>query len=78
VNKLPLRFWIETALGAATGVLLFVTLFSKTWIEQVFGVDPDKGNGTLEWGTVVALFAVTVAIGFLARREWQRLHAAAV
>jgi hypothetical protein len=78
VNKLPIRFWIETTLGAATGVLLFVTLFSKTWIEQVFGVDPDKGNGTLEWGTVVALFAVTVAIGFLARREWQRLHAAAV
>jgi hypothetical protein len=64
------RFWIEVALGSATGVVFLVTLVWRTWIETVFGVDPDQGNGTVEWLIVVALGLVTVVSVALARAEW--------
>ncbi len=43
------RFWLETAPGSITGCLAIVTLFWHDWIEAVFGVDPDRGNGSAEW-----------------------------
>ena len=69
------RFWIGTVLGSLTGVLAVVTLFSREWIEIVFGVDPDRGSGLLEWGIVVALAAATAFFSLLARAEWR--HTAA-
>ena len=72
--KLSAKFWIETALAAATGVLAVVTAISREWIEFLFGVDPDQGSGLVEWGIVIALAAATVLFGVLARAEWR--HAA--
>src|SRR6266540_4097970 len=43
------RFWTETALAAFTAVLCLLTLVWPAWIEAVSGVDPDGGNGALEW-----------------------------
>jgi hypothetical protein len=43
------RFLVETAVGSITGCLAVVTLFWHDWIEVIFGVDPDKGNGSAEW-----------------------------
>jgi hypothetical protein len=43
------RFWLEIMLGSITGCLAVVTLFWHDWIEAVFGVDPDSGNGSAEW-----------------------------
>ncbi len=63
------RFWLETVLGGAALVLAIVTLFSKEWIEEVFHVDPDGGNGALEWLIVVGLAGLAVVCGVLARRE---------
>jgi hypothetical protein len=71
-EQLRLRFWIETALAATSGAFLLLTLIWRTWIENVFGVDPDASSGTLEWTIVAALLAVTVACTLLARREWAR------
>jgi hypothetical protein len=47
-----------------------VTLFSRDWIENIFHVDPDRGQGWVEWLIVVALALVTVGLGALARAEW--------
>ena len=66
------RFWVETALAAATGLLAVITLLSKDWIETVFGIDPDEGSGALEWALVLTLLAVTVILGVVARQEWRR------
>jgi undecaprenyl pyrophosphate phosphatase UppP len=66
------RFWIETILGSATGVLAIVTLFWHDWIETVFGVDPDKGNGSAEWLVVVILVVVTLTLAVGVRFEWRR------
>ncbi len=42
-------FWLETSMATITGILFLITLVWRTWIELVFGVDPDKSNGSLEW-----------------------------
>ena len=70
------RFWAESIFGSLTGVLAIVTIFWHDWIEAVFGVDPDKGNGSAEWLAVVILFAVTLVLAAVARIEWRRARLA--
>ncbi len=71
-NRSAWWFRIEASLALLSGVLFVLTLAWRDWIEIVFKVDPDEGNGSLEWAIVVTLAAVTVVLGLLARREWRR------
>jgi hypothetical protein len=66
------RFYIEAPLAVATFVLTVVTLINQEWIEAVFGVDPDHGNGSLEWIMVAVLAVATVVFGLLAFSERRR------
>jgi hypothetical protein len=66
------RFWIEAGLASVSGFLVLLTLVTKDWIEAVFRVDPDHGNGTFEWLIVAVLLATTVSFGLLARAERAR------
>ena len=72
LRKARVRFWIEVILAAVTAALLLLTLISREWIEEVFGVEPDAGSGALEWAIVIALAVATVAFSLLARAEWKR------
>ena len=65
-------FWIEAALAALTGFLFVLTLISREWIEVVFKVDPDGGDGSLEWAIVGVLFAASLTLSVMARAEWRR------
>jgi hypothetical protein len=67
------RFWMELVLGATSAVLLVLTLIRADWIEALFGIDPDGGNGELEWTIVWLLVLSTIAFSLLARREWRRV-----
>jgi hypothetical protein len=68
------RFWITAAVGLVSAALLLVTLAWPDWLELVLHIDPDGGNGTVEWA-IVALFALVALAGFaLARAEWRRLR----
>jgi tetrahydromethanopterin S-methyltransferase subunit E len=66
------RFYAETILGAITGILFVATLINQQWIETVFNIDPDQGQGWLEWLIVGILLVATIVCGFLARYEWRR------
>jgi hypothetical protein len=68
-------FWIEAILATVTGISTVLTLLWKGWIEILFHVDPDRGNGSLEWLIVAVSLAATVARSALARREWRRAAA---
>ncbi|MEW2414793.1 ABC transporter permease [Streptomyces sp. NPDC046866] len=70
------RFWVETVLGSLSGLLFLVTLAWPDWIELLFGVEPDAGNGALEWliVAVTALVALVCALG--AGIEWRKAHPA--
>lgn len=65
-------FWVEARLAGCTGVLAIVTLVSQEWIERVLGVDPDGGDGSLEWAIVAGLAIATMVFVVLARLEWRR------
>ncbi|MFE4516948.1 ABC transporter permease [Kitasatospora sp. NPDC056783] len=66
------RFWLETALGGLSGLLLLLTLLWPQWIETLLGLDPDAGSGTVEWLVVALAAAVTAACALGARFEWSR------
>jgi hypothetical protein len=69
------RLYVEAAL-AALGLALFVlTLVLRDWIEKIFGVDPDAGNGSFEYLISIGLVVVTLAATFLVRAEWRRWRA---
>lgn len=70
----PVRslFWWQAAAAVSTGALALLTAVWDTWIEVLFGVDPDHGDGALEWVAVGCLLGVTVALAASARREWRR------
>ena len=75
-DALRARFFVEVVLGAAALMVFGVTLVWNDWIELLFRIDPDAGNGSLEWAICVALLAAVAASWWLARAEWQRFHAA--
>ena len=64
-----LRARIEIVLSALLGTATIVTAVWPTWIEGMFGFDPDGGNGMAEWGIVAVLAVITVAAAALARRD---------
>ncbi|WP_250285040.1 MULTISPECIES: hypothetical protein [unclassified Frankia] len=71
------RFYIETGLTVASFVLLVATLINQEWIEVVFGVDPDHGDGSLEWLVAAAVAIIAIIGATSARSEWRRSHVAA-
>ncbi len=71
------RFWLESIMAAITGTLFVITIVWRNWIEIVFGVELDRGNGSLEWLIVGVLFVATVTLFALARNEWRKAQATA-
>jgi hypothetical protein len=70
------RFWLESVLALIMGAVAIITLFWHDWIEIIFGVDPDEGNGSAEWVVVVILLAVTLVLFLGVRLEWRRARLA--
>jgi hypothetical protein len=66
------RFYLEAILAVLSTGLFVLTLISRDWIEVLFHVEPDEGNGSLEWLIVAVLFVVSAALIYLARRDWRR------
>lgn len=71
-RDLPARFWFEAITGVVGSVLFVVTLFSREWFEELTGLDPDGGNGSLEIGLAVGLLALSVTSILAARRDYRR------
>ena len=74
-KELRSRCWVEAALAAITGALVFLTFFWHDWFESL-GFDPDHHDGTAEWLIVGALLLVSIAFAGAARSEWRRAAAA--
>ncbi len=70
-------FRLELGAAVLLGILAAVTLVWRDWIEGVFGVDPDRHNGSVEWLVVAVLAVAACSLGALARRQWRQLPARA-
>jgi hypothetical protein len=66
------RFWLEVSLIATSAVLFVVTLVWPTWIELVFGADPDHGDGLAELSIVAGSIVAAVGFSLAAYFEWRR------
>lgn len=51
------RMVVEFVLAGIFVLLAIMTAVYPQWIETVFGIDPDRGSGALEW-IIVASFGV--------------------
>ena len=71
-RSVPPIFWLELGLSALSAISLGLTLIWPQWIETFFGVEPDGGDGSDEWGITLGLAIATVTLLALARREWRR------
>jgi hypothetical protein len=67
------RVRIEALLSAIFAAMAILTSFWPDWIE-VFGWDPDHGDGSLEWALVAAFGVLAVIAALLARRELRRMR----
>lgn len=65
-----LRSHLETGLAALSAGLALLTLVMPSWIEELTGIDPDGGNGMVEWLIVLLFGAAAVTLGLLARRDY--------
>lgn len=74
--RMTRRFQVEATLGCLSAFLFVVTLTWSDWIEVVFGIDPDRGSGALEWVIVAVTALAALTSGALARAEWKRATAA--
>jgi hypothetical protein len=68
---------VEYALASVFVLLGVLTAVVPDWIEFVFKIHPDAGNGAVEW-VLVAIFGVLAAIAAVyGRRDYKaaaRLH----
>jgi hypothetical protein len=60
---------IKSALAVTSAFLALLTIVVPDWIEEVFQIDPDGGNGSLEWLIVIVFIVATVLFGMMARAE---------
>jgi apolipoprotein N-acyltransferase len=74
MSRMTRRFHVEVVLAALSAFLFVIALIWKDWIEIVFGVDPDRGRGALEWAIVAAMAIAALTCAALARWEWKRVH----
>jgi hypothetical protein len=51
----------------------FLTAIWPDWIEAVFRVDPDSGNGSLEWALVAVLGLAAMCAAVLTWRDYRSL-----
>ncbi len=71
-RRVRIRFFIEICLGVTSAVLSLLTLVKRDWIEALFGIDPDQGNGIVEWLVVGGFLFATLTLFYFAQYEWRR------
>lgn len=66
----------ETVLSIACCALALLSTIWPDWIEALTGLDPDHGDGSVEWEFVAAFALAALVSGLLARIHWRRLRTA--
>jgi hypothetical protein len=64
---------LEAALASMCAVLAVLTTIWPRWIESLTGLDPDGGDGLVEWSVVALLAVVALTMGLLARKGFRVL-----
>jgi len=71
-DRVPTRARVEQWLAFTAAALAVVTLVWRDWLEIVFRIDPDHGDGSAEWMIVGGLLALSALLTALSRLEIRR------
>lgn len=62
------RWKLQATLAVVSAVLAVVTAVNAEWIEELTGLEPDGGNGELEWLFVATFALAAVLLGAFSYR----------
>ena len=62
--RLSVRLYVEALMAVLSACALALTLVWPRWIEDAFGLEPDGGDSSTEWGLALVLLGITV-------RDWR-------
>ena len=74
--QLGRRARLQLLFAVIAGALTLLALIIPAWIESATSLEPDGGNGVLEWLLAVAFGAVSIVFGVLTYRTRRQLAAA--
>lgn len=74
--KLARRARLQLVFAVISAGLTLLAAIVPVWIEEVTGLEPDGGNGELEWLLAVAFGLVSIVFGVLCYRTRQQLKLA--
>jgi hypothetical protein len=66
------RLWLEAGATILAVLFTLVTIAMPAWLEFLFGLDPDNGEGWVEFGVTLALGGVALISATLAVRDYRR------
>lgn len=70
-GRMPAKVWVELVMGLMSAAFLALALLSPHWMELSFGLAPDAGNGSAEYGMALSWAAVSLLMFALAGRTWR-------
>ena len=70
------RFVLECMMSGVSAALAALAWVWPDWIERAFAIEPDGGDGSVEWGIVAAFGVLAIVSGVLARVDLRRLRSA--
>ncbi len=76
-RTLSTRWRFDVLAATAFTLLSVLTLMVPGWIEVVIGIDPDGGNGSLEWLIAAGCAVASLAFVLDAKVCWNAATAAA-
>jgi hypothetical protein len=71
-ERLPARIWVELMLGLVSTVSLTFAIVLPNWMELLFRLAPDAGDGSAERGFALLWAGVSVLMFGLAGRTWRK------
>ena len=71
-KRLPARIWVELMLGLISAVSLTLAIVLPNWMELLFHLAPDAGDGSAERGFALLWAAISVLMFGLAGRTWRK------
>lgn len=71
-KRLPARIWVELTLGLISALSLTLALVLPSWMEQLFRLAPDGGDGSVERSFALVWAAVSFLMFALAGRTWRK------
>jgi hypothetical protein len=74
--RLARRARLQSIFAIVSLVLTVLAAIAPAWIEEFTTLEPDGGNGVLEWALAVVFGAISVVFGLLTYRSRRRLAAA--